>query len=336
MPKTWAVVFPRQNTVAFQQVEVPEVGPDDVLVKSTWSWISNGTEGSFLRGERCDGETPATAERPAPFPIIAGYQRVGEVVECGANGDFKPGELVFVTISKVSGLASGAGGHFLCAPADRRQVRRLPQDGPPPEAYAGLVLTQVGYNCGNRPALSEGDAGVVIGDGMVGQWAAQTLRYRGARTMLLGRHDARLQLDGIRACDRVVNTKLEDVDAALAAWAPEGIQVIVDTVGSVPTIEALFPRLKRDGQLVSAGYNHDAGLIDIQLLRKREATLHTPSGWAEPRMVATLQGIHDGWLQTLPLVTDRLPANQAPEAWRRIREARERTLGVLLDWREVE
>ena len=33
----------------------------------------------------------------------------------------------------------------------------------------------------------------MIGDGMVGNWTAQTLLKRGAKVMVLGRHDQRLR-----------------------------------------------------------------------------------------------------------------------------------------------
>ncbi|MBI2301329.1 MAG: zinc-binding dehydrogenase, partial [Armatimonadetes bacterium] len=319
----------------FERVEVPPPGDEEVLVRTTWSWISNGTEGSFLRGERANGETPASTEQPAPFPIVPGYQRVGEVVAAGRESGFEPGQRVFVTISRCEGMAVPFGGHLHVAPAHASQVRRLPSGGPAEEAYAGLVLTQVGYNCGSRPELSPGDAALVIGDGMVGQWAAQTLRHCGARVLLLGRHDERLARFDRGANDRVVNTKREDAGHATAEWAPEGLQVLVDTVGSNETVEALFMHLRHYGQIVSAGYLHDRGKLDVQLLRFREAALYAPSGWAADRLDATLAGVREGWLQTLPLVTDRLPATEVAEAWRRIFDERDRTLGVLLDWREV-
>ena len=37
-----------------------------------------------------------------------------------------------------------------------------------------------GYNCGTRAPLAPGEAAVVIGDGLVGHWAAQTLAWCGA------------------------------------------------------------------------------------------------------------------------------------------------------------
>lgn len=333
MPETLAVVFTGPGEVAFETVQVPEPNDSEVVVRTTWSWISNGTEGSYLRGERADGETPASAERPAPFPIVPGYQRVGVVTAAGAASGYHAGEVVVATISRVEGLALEYGGHLLSAPVHRDQVRRIPDGGPPPEAYAGLVLTQVGYNCGRRPDVAPDDAAVVIGDGLVGHWSAQTLCSRGARVLLAGRHAERLARFAGAGCT-TVDTRAEDLAEAVGRWSPEGVQAVVDTVGAVADLERLIGHLRRFGHLVSAGYHHDRGRIDIQLLRRREGTLHAPSGWTGPRLDATLDLVRDGRLTTLPLVTDRLPADQVAEAWKRIITHRDRTLGVLLDWRE--
>ena len=75
-----AVVFTEPNTVQYVPVTTPAPGPSDVVVRVSHSWISNGTEGSFLRGERIEGDTPySSAQDPWPFPIVAGYQKIGVV-----------------------------------------------------------------------------------------------------------------------------------------------------------------------------------------------------------------------------------------------------------------
>lgn len=330
---THAVVFEAANQVAVREVELPEPRPDEAVVRTIWSWISNGTEGSFLRGERADGETPSSPERPAPFPIVAGYQRVGVVEWAGPDAGVVAGQQVFATVTRLAGLATGHGGQVALGPVQAQQLYPLPSDGPPIEAYAGLVLTQVGYNCGSRPGVAAGEAVAVIGDGMVGQWAAQTLRARGCRVALLGRHESRLRRFAARPADLLVNSRETDAVEAVKAWSGGALAVIVDTVGCNPDVEALFWSLRKYGAIVSAGYLGEAGRIDIQMLRKREAALYAPSGWTRERMETTLAWVSDGRLDTLGLVSDRLPAGEAAEAWRRIRDERERTLGVLLDWR---
>src|SRR5258707_13392081 len=98
--------------VEYRKVEVPEPGPEDVVIRLLHSWISNGTESSFVRGERIAGDTPRSESDPLPFPHVPGYQKVGVIEEVGsAVTPFSPGETVFATVSKVSGMFYPSGGH---------------------------------------------------------------------------------------------------------------------------------------------------------------------------------------------------------------------------------
>jgi 2-desacetyl-2-hydroxyethyl bacteriochlorophyllide A dehydrogenase len=241
------------------------------------------------------------------------------------------GQAVFATVSQTPGMFFSHGGHVSPAVTHRSQIWKVPQ-GVDPLALSGLVLTQVGYNCGMRPQIEPGDAAIVIGDGMVGHWSAQTLAHRGARVMILGKHDERLALYAKRPGDRTVNITAGDPVAAARAWAPEGVQAVIDTVGSVPSIEALIGVLRRFGHIVSAGFHGLRGLIDIQKLRDRELTLHAPAGWTKERMDATLALVASGVLQTTHLITHRFPVDRAAEAFELILSRRERVLGVILDW----
>jgi hypothetical protein len=74
--KAHAVVFTAPNKVEYAEVNCPDPTSNDVVVRVTHSWISNGTEGSYLRGERIAGDTPYRAGDPWPFPIVSGYQKI--------------------------------------------------------------------------------------------------------------------------------------------------------------------------------------------------------------------------------------------------------------------
>jgi 2-desacetyl-2-hydroxyethyl bacteriochlorophyllide A dehydrogenase len=302
------------------------------VVRVQHSWISNGTEGSFVRGERIAGDTPRREGDPWPFPIVTGYQKVGVVEWVGAEvTGVSEGETVFATVSATPGMYSPRGGHVSPAVTDGAQIWKIPQ-GVDPLSVSGLVLTQVGYNCGARPQIRPGDAAVVIGDGMVGHWSAQTLVYRGARVMLLGRHDERLARFEPRAEDRCVNVTDQDPLEVADAWAPDGIQALIDTVGSVVAIEMWYGRLKRFAHIVSAGFHGTEGLIDVQDLRSGEMTLHAPAGWTKPRMDATLQLVADDRLRTEHLITHHFPVTEAAQAFDLILQRSEPVLGVILDW----
>lgn len=327
-----AVVFTAPNTVEYRTVTCPEPGPRDVVVRVTQSWISNGTEGSFLRGERIAGDTPYRAGDPCPFPIVAGYQKIGVAEWVGAEvTDIAVGETVFAALGKIEGMFSPWAGQVSLSVSPREQIWKLPT-GVDPLACSGLVLTQVGYNCGVRAPVAVGEGAVVIGDGMVGQWAAQTLAWRGANVVLVGRHAERLQLFGNGPLRCAVNAREQDWLQVVRERLPNGVQVAVDTVGSTAVVEQVMGVMKRYGHIVSAGFYGTQDQIALQPLRNRELSLDLVSGWSQPRMDATLALIAAGHLQTLPLITHRFPAAQAADAWRLIAQKGEAVLGVILDW----
>lgn len=324
-----AVVFVDQNRVEYAEVEVSEPRGCDVVIDVETSWISIGTESSFLRGERLAGEVRYEPGGPWPFPQVPGYQKVGTVLAVGSEvAGLVPGDHVFASVSRVSGMFFDFGGHVSPAVTSADEVWKLPV-GADAADYAGLVLTQVGYNCGMRPVLAAGDHAVVIGDGLVAHWSAQTLLHRGAKVTVLGRHDERLAR--LPKGAEGVNTRHAGVDPAHLGH--RGVCAVIDTVGDMETVRNLQPSMSHNSHIVSAGFLGDAGLVDIQSLRDQEITLHTPSGWQRDRMDATLQGIREGWLQTSSLVTHSYPVEQAAAAWDDIRRDKQSCLGVLLDWK---
>lgn len=326
--KAHAVVFVDRMQVEYQRVEVPDPTPDDVVIEVAYSWISPGTESSFLRGERISGEVPYREGDPWPFPHVAGYQKVGRVCSIGANvTDIQVGDRVFATVSKVSHMFYDSGGHVSPAVTHHSQVWKIPEERDFLH-YSGMVLAQVGLNCGSRPPVQQGDVAVVIGDGLVGHWAAQTLLHRGAHVVVLGHRQERLR----HVPTGISGKNLREQSLPEALSRLEGVHIVVDSVGSMETVYALLPYMKHDSHLVSAGFLGETGSIDIQKLRGQEITLHCPSGWSSERLEQTLRGITEGWLQTARLITHLVPVAQAHFAWQMLLDPASPCLGVVLAW----
>jgi 2-desacetyl-2-hydroxyethyl bacteriochlorophyllide A dehydrogenase len=330
-----AVVFTGPNQVAFQKITCPEPGPEDVVVELHHSWISNGTEGSFLRGERISGDVAWRPGDPAPFPMVAGYQKVGRVLSVGAAvRGFLPGDWVFATMSKVCGMFENRyAGHVSPSVCEQGSVMRLPE-GADPLAFSGLVLAQVGYNCGTRSPVSPGQVAVVMGDGLVGNWAGQTLAKLGAKVVMVGRH-----ADRLGKFARFGATVISGGDNGVAAVRALGlgpVQVLVETTGSAQVMRDWLPQMARNGHMVIAGFYKPAGDVNLQetlqAFRNHEISFDLASGWTQARLEETWRWVADGRLETRSLVTHRFPVERAAEAWALIESKRESVLGVVLDW----
>ena len=330
--KANAVVFTEPNTVVYQEVDCPDPQPNQVVVRVTHSWISNGTEGSFLRGERIEGDTAYREGDPWPFPIVAGYQKIGIVEWVGDQiTDLEVGETVFSTMGAINNMFRPRGGQVSPSIGGRDGIWKLPT-GVDPLAFSGMVLTQVGYNCGARPTIDVGEGAVVIGDGMVGHWAAQTLAWRGANVVLVGRHDDRLSKFKTGHNRHIINAKKENWQDAVRDLLPNGAQVGVDTVGAIDAMNDLMPIMKRFGHLVSAGFYGTQDTMPLQPPRYKELSIDLVSGWWPDRMANTLNLIASGHLDTLSLITHHFPVSQAADAWALIESKKEPVLGVILDW----
>jgi len=333
--KSHAVVFTARNQVAYREIECPEPGPDDVVVELHHSWISNGTEGSFLRGERVSGDVAWQQGDPAPFPMVAGYQKVGRVLSVGAAVTrFVPGDWVFASVSRVCGMFDNRyAGHVSPSVCEQGALMPLPP-GLDPAAYSGLVLAQVGYNCGSRSPVQPGETAVVVGEGLVGQWAGQTLASRGAKVVLIGRHPDRL----VRF-QKYGQTILAGSDSGVAAMQALGlgpVQILVETAGSQRALTDWLPQMKRGGHMIIAGFYPRAGEVNLlqalQQFRGPEISFDLVSGWTQPRLDETMRWIADGRLETLGCISHRFPVERAAEAWTLIESKREPVLGVVLDW----
>jgi 2-desacetyl-2-hydroxyethyl bacteriochlorophyllide A dehydrogenase len=330
-----AVVFPAPNQVVFQKITCPDPGPEDVVIDVHHSWISNGTEGSFLRGERLEGDVAWKPGHPSPFPMVAGYQKVGRVRWVGAAvKNLAPGDWVFSAMSRVCGMYENRyAGHVSPAVCVGDALMPLPP-GVDPLAFAGLVLTQVGYNCGTRSPVKPGQVAVIMGDGLVGHWAGQTLAQQGVKVAMVGRHPDRLAKFAKHGATFLSGT--DNGVAAVRAWAPGPVQVLVESVGSAKAMRDYLPLLAHDGHIAIAGFYKPAGDVNLQealqSFRNSEISFDLVSGATRARLEETMRWIAAGKLDTLGLLTHRFPVERAAEAWALIESKKEPVLGVVLDW----
>jgi 2-desacetyl-2-hydroxyethyl bacteriochlorophyllide A dehydrogenase len=270
-------------------------------------------------------------------PLVPGYQKVGTVMAVGSDvKDLSIGQWVFATSSMMDdpNASRGWGGHIEHSVQHQNEVIPLPADIDP-MAAAGLVLTQVGFNGGSRPPVNDGDRAIVVGDGLVGQWLAQTLRHRGAHVVLVGRRPDRLALAEKYSADVVANSHDTSLEEVAAEHGPDGFAIIGDTVGTAESVESLLRLVGHNGNLILNGYYREGQhLLSINQLHGREVTVHSPSGWSRDRLTATLELVAAGALKTSELTTHIFDAEAASDAYDLVLNKPEPFLGIVIKWRE--
>lgn len=325
--RTQAVLFTAANQIELAEVELPELQPDDVLIRTEHSFISTGTERWTLEGRM------ATRSGGFAFPVVPGYQKVGRVEQVGERvSSVTPGQRVFMTRGRVESATPAWGGHMMHALFATSEVYALP-DELPGDVAAGLVVVQVGWNTGQRPRLESGDLAVVVGDGIIGQFTAQVLRARGAEVCLAGRRPMRLELGSRWSADRLLDVSTTGLREAVDAACGRPADVIVETVCQPEDTPTYVDLLRPRGQLVIAAYHPDSNLVDLAPVQDKQITIHSTGGWQRDNLEATMAAIVAGSLHVEPLITHRVPWREAAAAYERlVRDKTEDSLGIVIDW----
>ncbi|WP_033213168.1 zinc-binding dehydrogenase [Kitasatospora phosalacinea] len=209
------------------ETPAPEPEPGRVLLRNRWFLVFPGL--ATLLGDTPEGSPYPSIE---PGDTLFG-PAVAEVVEAPEGSGLHPGDLV----------AHGQGWREYAA-ADPAAL--TPLDGALPDPAAHLAPGAVGYGALTRTApVRPGDTVLITGAaGAVGALAGQTARLLGAGTVLgttgspaKAERLRRLGYDTVLVDERTGDGRADGPGRAerfarqLAEAAPEGIDVLLDTVG---------------------------------------------------------------------------------------------------------
>ena len=330
------VVFTAPGVVELEEGSAPSPGPSEVLLETERSLISTGTELAQLHGPpwtNPDGRTMPN------YPSYTGYSNAGRVVALGEG----------VTSLKVGDrVVSGARHAAYPLLRERDWWIRVP-DGVSDEAATFCTLgTTVLNGCRiGEPQLGE-DA-VVVGMGLLGQLLSQYLRIAGCERVIgIDLADSRLEIARrVGAVTHPLNPSREDVSAAvLELTEGRGADVVYEATGLTKTFDLAIGLARFFGRVVALGSPRWPAPVDMMQVHMKAIRLlgaivssHPPEDDRRNRWSRRANGeqvmrwLADGRLKTEPLITDRLPADDAVRAFGILSEARERHLGVILEWR---
>jgi 3-hydroxyethyl bacteriochlorophyllide a dehydrogenase len=310
-------------------VEVKEPGPADVVIRTEFSFISNGTETHVHRQEF--PEPP----HQYPFPFVIGYQAAGIIEQIGTAGTgLRVGDRVFTWSNQVKGLTNALGGvhaERIVAPAGA--VLPVP-DGVEALSASAAVVAQVGYNGASRLPDQKG-AVLVLGDGIIGQFAAQAALARGWHVLLAGRHARRL------LCAQAAFPAVQTTDSDAGALRDQARQIlgtgpdaVIDSVGSPDSLALSQAILPAHGHLIVLGWWAGNQTLNVHAAFNTEATVHFPAGLTPIRLSATLALIRTGAIAVRPLVTHTFAGADFPKACRLLKQRGSDYLGIAIDWRD--
>lgn len=307
---TLAVVLKGPEDLRLGRVDLESPGDGDVVVNVRWSGISTGTERLLYSGTM----------PPFPgmgYPLVPGYESVGEVVSAQAGANLKSGDLVFVPGARcfkhVHALFGGAAAR-LVVPSNRV----VPVPATLGENSVLLALAATAYHAIDRKKPPE----LIVGHGVLGRLIARiTIALGHAPPMVWECASARRH--GARGYPVLAP---EEDDA-------KGYKAICDVSGDAGILDSLISRLAPAGEITLAGFYSDRVSFAFPRAFMCEAHIRVAAQWQPDDLRAVTDLIDSGALALDGLITHRKPAKLAEDAYRKA-FADPECLKMVLDWRD--
>ncbi|MEM9139962.1 MAG: chlorophyll synthesis pathway protein BchC [Pseudomonadota bacterium] len=308
--QTSAIVLQGPKALSLQEVALIPAAPDDVLVDIRTSGISTGTEKLLWSGDM----------PPFPgmgYPLVPGYEAMGEVIEAPAETGFRPGDVVFVPGARCFGEIKGLFGGAASTVATRAD-RLVPLDKATGPEGALLALAATALHAIAAPDATLPD--LIVGHGVLGRLLARlTVLRGGAPTVWEIDSDRRKGAHGYPVLDPESDSRAD-------------YACIVDATGDASLLNGLIMRLAKGGEIVLAGFYPDPVSFAFPPAFIKEARLRIAAEWSRADMDATLALVNAGDLALDDLITHRMPAANAEQAYQTA-FADKACLKMILDWR---
>nr|BFD81834.1 zinc-binding dehydrogenase [Streptomyces sp. Xyl84] len=205
---------------------------------------------------------------PLPFPFVVGRDLVGTVASPGSG--FAAGETVWCNSLGHDGR-QGAAAEQAAVPAGR--LYRLPAGVRPQEAVAVFHPAATAYLAlFTHGGLRDGETVLVGGaGGNVGSALVELAACAGARVLATAAPRDHDHVRSLGAAE-VVDYRAEDLGERLAALAPDGVDVHVDTSGR-NDLRAAVALLARRGRVVLLAGARDEATLPVGPLYMKDGSL---------------------------------------------------------------
>ena len=229
---------PPENII-YGDLPTPKPGPTQCLVKV--GAVSLNPVDTYIRS--------GMVQMQLPVPFIVGCDLAGTVSEVGAHAArFKPGDRVWGTNQ---GLLGRQGTFAEFAAVDECWLYPTP-GGVGDEQAAAISLVGITAHLGlmRDAKLKKGETIFVNGgSGGVGSTVVQMAKGLGARVITAAGSDEKVEACRKLGADAVINYKKENVDAAIKAFAPAGVNVWWETLRE-PDFERAISHLASRGRMI--------------------------------------------------------------------------------------
>ena len=333
-----AVYYGSNQPLKIEEVPVPEIGADEVLVKVAACGICH-TDLHYL-----DHGVP-TFKKP---PMILGHEPSGHIAGCGANvKNVKEGDRVLLPAVYACGTCSfcrtgrenicntmimfgnnvdGAYAEYVKAPA--KDVFILPKEIPLEEGSIIADAVSTPYHAvKNRAEVKPGDTVVVYGCGGVGVNVVQVAAACGATVIAVDISEAKLEWARKMGASYTINpSKEENAGKTIRKLTDGGADIAIEAIGNPKTIEAAFGTLRKGGRLVVIGYTNEAITLPASKIMYFEMEVRGSLGCRPVDYPRLIEMVRIGKIRVKELVTHRFPLDEIEKAFDLLRSHDETAL----------
>ena len=343
MVRARQAVITEPYKVGVREVELPDPGPNQIIIAAEWSAISAGTELAVYTGTHQWLKDPNLPDWK--FPFRSGYSAAGRVLKVGKEfpGNFKEGD-------RVSFPGNHASAEILTVGQERCRVWKMPDDLSFEKA-AVACIARYGLGASIRSGLTLGRSAAVLGLGIIGQFALRCLMAAGA-SPVVGIDAVPMRRAAAKAAgaDHVIDPNAGDVRAQLAEYlGTRGAEIVADATGVPDAIPVAMSLACDAGQVVVVGSPRgkakDVNFYDDLHRRYIEVTgahgnmlfepahtrlagawdIHKAQNWL-------LRSLANGRLRLDGLITHTIVPEQLGEAYEGLLKDKDNYLGVLMKW----
>jgi bacteriochlorophyllide a dehydrogenase len=312
-----AVVFHHPRELSLQSLALPALRDGELAVAVQYSGISTGTERLLW-----DGSMPAFPGMG--YPLVPGYETVGQVIDTGPGAALAVGQAVFVpgascfNDSGVRSLFGGAASHLVVA-----EQRVLPvTDSLGPQAVL-MALAATAYHAVSGGGLCEPHTppDLIVGHGVMGRLLARLTVAAGLPPPTVW------EITPERCGGADGYPVLHPSDDPRQDY-----RAIYDVSGDAGLLDTLIRRLQPGGEVVLAGFYRQALQFDYAPAFMREARLRVAAEWKRPDLLAVDALVRAGRFSLDGLITHTESAQRAPDAYETA-FGDASCLKMILDWR---
>ncbi len=338
--KKQQIVFTEINKAELLTKDVEELAGDSVRVKLAVSTISAGTEKANITGD------PSVSGPAAPrvhFPRNLGYSASGVVTEIGSDvKSVKVGDRVIVSW----------GTHSSISTIKEKFITKIPYDDISFEQAAFIHIATFPMAAIRKCKLEMGESAMVMGLGILGQFAIRMLRAAGATPIIAVDPVAKRREDAIRGgADYAFDPFEEGFADKVKAVTGGGVAVAIEVTGQGAGLDETLDCMARFGRVALLGCTrnkefhidyyrkvHSPGITLIgahTMARPKEESHH---GWFTEKddINAIMKMMHFGRLTLDDLTSETNSPANCFEVYTRLINDREFPLISQFDWSRLE